>query len=552
MKTRRIVWILFMAAVLALTGCGGKSAAPAAEKEEAAASESSKKDGAGESARSGETSKEGTSKEEAPSSGKTDAADAAGAADAGKSGSGAASKDKTGGKTQGSGSGQEKEAEEGEPGKDGEKAEELPADGPLDKQELLDFETLINSTKDARDLLFATDEHAGADKSQYRCVEGRRITAVHGEEMIELRVRKDLAGRLHMPDHRLVLSRSSKEAQWDFVSDELLWEEGKIAEHCFDVTMTEFGSVRFIAYDPKETPDDDRDVTLLFMRDGKILQTLPAALDDDPELSFGSLRTVSFPDYNSDGATDLVTVSVYSRNGTDMEIPALYQGVNEAEGDGYLFYDRNNSEKVMENVSELTAHGITDYLKAGQRQKASYEDWKEAYRTVIEENRNESGIRFALTDVDGDELPELLADWQGFRLRMYTWKDSHLAMPMEDWPYGAAGNMGYDYIPGENIISNINNDLAGAIRYYSYYRLESDGTMKDALDTELVVWAFQDGNHNYMIDDGEYSKDHYFYYVGDKEVTEEEFKKHLIQGDFQPLCGELSADEILEELDSKY
>ena len=32
MKTRRIVWILFMAAVLALTGCGGKSAAPAAEK----------------------------------------------------------------------------------------------------------------------------------------------------------------------------------------------------------------------------------------------------------------------------------------------------------------------------------------------------------------------------------------------------------------------------------------------------------------------------------------------------------------------------------------
>lgn len=97
-----------------------------------------------------------------------------------------------------------------------------------------------------------------------------------------------------------------------------------------------------------------------------------------------------------------------------------------------------------------------------------------AYAEKVQELAAEnSDLRFALIDLTQNEAPELVADNPGYYVSVFAWANGEVVCIMDQWPYGAFGNQGYEYLPGQNVIRNFNSDMAGAIVYESYMSINS-------------------------------------------------------------------------------
>ena len=108
--------------------------------------------------------------------------------------------------------------------------------------------------------------------------------------------------------------------------------------------------------------------------------------------------------------------------------------------------------------------------------------------------------------------------------------------------------MGYEYIPGQNVIRNMNLDQAGAIVYESYMMVNDAGEIVRLFDEDISARYFRDINGNGSIDEGEYCEEPVYYY-GDTEISKEEYAAYQIPGDFERITGDLPAEMILEELE---
>ena len=178
-------------------------------------------------------------------------------------------------------------------------------------------------------------------------------------------------------------------------------------------------------------------------------------------------------------------------------------------------------------------------------------DYAESYlRTVEIYEAQFTDCRYALIDFDGDETPELLAGQNGYFISIFDYSDGKKQTLADCWPYGVMGNNGYDYLPGKAVVRNFNSDLAGAIVYESYWKAEN-GEMVDALEEPLSIWYFVDKNHNYLIDSDEASsKGEAHYFIGEREVSLEEYAAQQIPGDFEFLSPTKTADELLADLEA--
>lgn len=119
---------------------------------------------------------------------------------------------------------------------------------------------------------------------------------------------------------------------------------------------------------------------------------------------------------------------------------------------------------------------------------------------------------------------------------------------MDYWPYGAGGNMGYEYLPGQNVIRDMNFDQAGAIVYEFYMTVNDACEIVSLFDEDISVWYFRDINGNGSIDEGEYCEEPVYYY-GDTEISKKEYDAYQVPGDFEQIAGDLSAEMILEKLE---
>lgn len=175
--------------------------------------------------------------------------------------------------------------------------------------------------------------------------------------------------------------------------------------------------------------------------------------------------------------------------------------------------------------------------------------YKEAYAEKVRELAAEDDtVRFALIDLTGNDIPELAVDHYGYGVSVFTWADGEIIPLMDYWPYGAGGNMGYEYIPGQNVIRNMNLDQAGAIVYESYMMVNDAGEIVSLFDEDISARYFRDINGNGSMDEGEYCEEPVYYY-GDTEISKEEYAAYQIPGDFERITGDLPAEMILEELE---
>lgn len=165
---------------------------------------------------------------------------------------------------------------------------------------------------------------------------------------------------------------------------------------------------------------------------------------------------------------------------------------------------------------------------------------------VLELSAEYGDMKFALIDLTDNNDLDLAVVNTGYSVSVYTWSGGRLIPIMEQWAYGAAGNQGYEYLPGRNVIRNLNSDYAGAIIYENYLYLNSAYEPQwPSAEEQLSLYYFDDANGSGWPDDGEPFTEEPIYYFGGVEVSREEYASHQVQGEFLWIDGDRSAEEML-------
>ena len=218
------------------------------------------------------------------------------------------------------------------------------------------------------------------------------------------------------------------------------------------------------------------------------------------------------------------------------------------------------SEKVEKYLDfNKMAKKLTD-LGATEENAADLSNYKEAYKDIVKEYYDEnkqyekenSKVCFGLVYFDGDDIPELVAGLNGYFVSLYTYDGNEVVPIFTDWGYGAGGNTGYDYLPGEGIIYNLDNDYAGVVVWETFMKWDPETKeLKDINDGSLyVVYAEDlDGDGHISEEEMEKSKsDEPHFYFRDTEISQSEYQKHRYAGEYEYLIGDMTYDEINDAL----
>lgn len=276
----------------------------------------------------------------------------------------------------------------------------------------------------------------------------------------------------------------------------------------------------------------------------------------------------------------LLSVLIFSLSGCG---PTILQGEDEGISETGQETEENTEEDIEENTTTEAAGESADKLlvklehyceEMDAEQLPEENRWVSAYAEQVlylleayKEHCEEIDVAFEyesyyfnLIYLNEDDIPELVAGPHGL-VSIYSYEageEEHsisgtLHTVMDQWGYGGGGNYGYDYLPGENVIYNMNSDSAGAIQYLSYlsmneeYELGGFVLRRDYVD--------EDGNTFWSQDNEESEPITKYYYICDdteRELSEEEFCSYQIQGDYEFVVETKSSLEIMEELYQYY
>lgn len=201
------------------------------------------------------------------------------------------------------------------------------------------------------------------------------------------------------------------------------------------------------------------------------------------------------------------------------------------------------NEAVEQKIKEIENH-------IAEAEESSFpSDARRAYAQKVQELAMENEeFRFALVDLTENSIPELVVDLPGYYIGVFVYDGDKAVQQGENyWPYGAFGNLGYEYLPGKNVIRNYNNDYAGIVQYETYYTI-SENEISLLSNNQLSIHHFVDVNRNGYPDENEEYTDESFYFVDDNEVSEDIYASYQIKGDFEWLNGDKSVNEMMDLL----
>ncbi len=174
-------------------------------------------------------------------------------------------------------------------------------------------------------------------------------------------------------------------------------------------------------------------------------------------------------------------------------------------------------------------------------------------KKINELNEEEPNLTYDLIYLNGDNVPELVVALNSYHISIYTIKNNSIYSVAENYPYGAFGNHGYEYIEKGNIICNRDTDYAGLIAYTSYYYMNENMNLELKYGDSLVEYYFDDKNNNGMPDENEYDETSIHlskYMLGGRELTEEEYNNYMVEGNYIVIQGTKDKDEMIKTLES--
>lgn len=192
----------------------------------------------------------------------------------------------------------------------------------------------------------------------------------------------------------------------------------------------------------------------------------------------------------------------------------------------------NNSTENSEDTNTEVVPGYKElYLETVNELNSRYEDVEWSY---------------GLVDINGDEAPELVAGYP-VCISLYTYSQGKVYTLMEEQTYGFAGNNGYLYQPGKNVIFSSDYDMAGAVVYENYLKIGENNELDNYHNKPLYSTVWKDANGDGVPDDNEIGDTTYYYY-GNDELSEEAYNNLRFGDGFEGLYGEMTYDEIVAEL----
>lgn len=332
-----------------------------------------------------------------------------------------------------------------------------------------------------------------------------------------------------------------------------MFGENCIAEQTFEVELSEYdGKVWFVPFAPSvENPE----FSMQIIQNGEVLRDIRSfPIDTVGNRSFTSLDAVYFGDLNYDGCTDILLIETYG----NMQVPDVYYGfdANAPEYDRYFYSQSRLCDNIYLLAEQMTIPYVVDLLTNGKR-NGGFTSWQEAYMEVSRlydlENRHPGewteddiirwDVEYDLVDIDGDDIPELAAGIDGYFVSLYTYHDGMVYRLMDQWGYGAMGNVGYEYLPGENRLRNYNNDYAGLVLYTTYMTVNSQHKIEIA--EEIKILNFDDRNGNGSPEDDEMDSfgEVCVIYKDGVEITSEDYAA-CEAGEYEYLIGNMSYEEL--------
>lgn len=188
--------------------------------------------------------------------------------------------------------------------------------------------------------------------------------------------------------------------------------------------------------------------------------------------------------------------------------------------------------------------------------------YQKLYKEAVEEFSNNRKatetdyckLCYDLIYFDDDDIPELVMGLSSYYVYMYTVVDNQMVPIINNWPYGAGGNGGYEYLERQGIVYNRNYDMAGAEAYDTYWKWDqNDRELHDINGDEYLFMRFYqdingDGRYDIMdLNSGGETKDPLFFF-GEDEITEEEYLAHTVPGEYRLIHGEMTYDDIMKAL----
>lgn len=258
-----------------------------------------------------------------------------------------------------------------------------------------------------------------------------------------------------------------------------------------------------------------------------------------------------------EGTAVCSAVSLWNATVRDMTV---YEGTFTAEQISFETVDEDYLPAAEDlNVTYTTVGEAYDYRRLNITDEmygefSAEDNWKVAYIKMMDElfkaDERAGEYEYALLYIDEDEIPELVYGPSGYWVTVCTYEPGKenlgvkdVVVVMDQWPYGAGGNVGYEYLPGENLMRNFNQDQAGAERYTSYFKVGDEKKTEDLYYLKSVVYD-EEGNVSAK---GEAGSVEYFY-NGERQITEEEYDAYWIDGDFQYVEGNQQGYKIVAEL----
>ena len=346
----------------------------------------------------------------------------------------------------------------------------------------------------------AVDADNVYDVQEENIVSQQELSEVTEEELVEVS-EADEAAETGKADETVTTDGAAK-------ADEMTESEklksrfgaGCITEQTFEVELSEYeDKVWFVPY----VYSGGRNFHIQIIQGRKVLKEISTYVPE--ELSgekFTSLDAVAFFDINYDNETDIVLIETYG----DTTFVVVYYGEVLTRSDGvvstYFRVNEELSDNLTSSVGKLTIPAIREYLGNGKK-NGGFEDYKEAYLAIGQLKEMECGekIGFELVYFDDDDIPELVADYRGYFMNLYTYHDGEIYILMNQWGYGAGGNHGYEYCPRKGSVRNYDADYAGLILYTTYWEL-GDGYQLDHV-VSIKFLNFIDANGNGVPDGDE-------------------------------------------------
>lgn len=391
--------------------------------------------------------------------------------------------------------------------------------------------------------------HGDSNWMTYNCTSGKKLNDMYVLQL-SYEAYDDEPHVWDNPDAEITLVKNGD--VYRVVSNVWNWEVGNDPAQTFDINVPGYDTPgRLITY--QGTEGEGNGAHIIITAEGKRIDWLGTWYWDDNNnsIDFVTIDAVGMFDFTADGADDIVVIAKDAAGDTHV---GLYEYGIFYDIEGYTILE-DASKWITDYYSgELTIPNIKEYL-LGDNQKAEYPTWKEGYEQMVRIKNLDGGYKFSLAYVDGDDIPELVADRTGYSLYLYSFKDGHTVPLGYDFGYGAGGVGGYDYVPKKNCIKYYDSDYAGLIVNENFLSIHED---EIAMDYYCSMENYDDLNGNGYPDEDESTdealanaKGSATYSAGDKSLSDSEIQKkidELEKLDFEELYGQYDSVEFYNVL----